>query len=223
MPGEESGAMGNVVLLTPTNQVQELQTILLDRKTDHSDFVFYADRLMRLVVEEALNQLPVTQVTVTTPTYCKYKGLEFARGNCGVSLCRSGEAMEIALRQCARSIRIAKILIGEEQKVLYARFTSDMSTRRVLLLYPILSTGQTVLKAISALKDNNVSEENIYLVTLFAHPSSVVRISHRYPLVTIVASKTSKAVPLNFAMKYFGTEKVMGGYSATFFFLFLLF
>ncbi|GMT00640.1 hypothetical protein PENTCL1PPCAC_22814, partial [Pristionchus entomophagus] len=202
----ESLGMKKLVLLTPTNQVQELQTILLDRTTEHARFVFYADRLMRLVVEEALNQLPVTQVTVTTPTHCKYKGLKFARGNTGVSLCRSGEAMEIALRQCARSIRICKMLIGDEQKVLYARFTGDMSTRRVLLLYPILSTGQTVLKAISALMENNVKEENIFLVTLFAAPSSVIRISHRYPLVTIVASKTSKAVPLNFAMKYFGTE-----------------
>ncbi|GMR52494.1 hypothetical protein PMAYCL1PPCAC_22689, partial [Pristionchus mayeri] len=206
MPEGECVGMKNLVLLAPTNQVQELQTILLDRKTEHSDFVFYADRLMRLVVEEALNQLPVTDVTVTTPTHCKYKGLEFARGNCGVSLCRSGEAMEIALRQCARSIRICKMLIGDEQKVLYARFTGDMCTRRVLLLYPILTTGQTVLKAISALMENNVLEENIYLVTLFAHPSSVGRISQRYPSVTIVATKASKAVPLNFAMKYFGTE-----------------
>ncbi|KAF8366622.1 hypothetical protein PRIPAC_84451 [Pristionchus pacificus] len=221
MPGGEALPMSKLVLLAPTNQVQELQTILLDRKTEHSDFVFYADRLMRLVVEEALNELPVTTVTVTTPTHCKYKGLEFARGNCGVSLCRSGEAMEIALRQCARSIRICKMLIGDEEKegslvesihlpchsqVLYARFTGDMCTRRVLLLYPILSTGQTVLKAISALMENNVKEENIYLVTLFAHPTSVTRISHRYPLITIVASKTEKAVPTNFAMKYFGTE-----------------
>ncbi|VDM56242.1 unnamed protein product [Angiostrongylus costaricensis] len=68
---------------------------------------------MRLVIEEALNKLPYTEVTITTPTHCQYKGIRFMRGNCGVSLCRSGEAMEFALRQCCRSIRICKMLIGK--------------------------------------------------------------------------------------------------------------
>ena len=44
------------------------------RTTDHSDFVFYADRLMRLVIEEGLNRLPYTEITVTTPTGCPYRG-----------------------------------------------------------------------------------------------------------------------------------------------------
>lgn len=46
---------------------------------------------------------------------------------------------------------IESIHLPCHSQVLYARFTGDMCTRRVLLLYPILSTGQTVLKAISAL------------------------------------------------------------------------
>ncbi len=35
---------------------------------------------------------------VTTPTGQSYKGLKFGRGNCGVSIVRSGEAMEKALQ-----------------------------------------------------------------------------------------------------------------------------
>ncbi|EYB87796.1 hypothetical protein Y032_0257g407 [Ancylostoma ceylanicum] len=64
---------GTLALLGETNQILELQTILKDRNTDHSDFVFYADRLMRLVIEEALNKLPYTEITITTPTHCQYK------------------------------------------------------------------------------------------------------------------------------------------------------
>ena len=33
-----------------------------------SDFKFVADRLIRMVIEEGLNQLPYTEVEVTTPT-----------------------------------------------------------------------------------------------------------------------------------------------------------
>lgn len=41
-------------------------------------------------------------------TYC---GVEFARGLCGVSVIRSGEAMEAALRECCQGIKIGKVLV----------------------------------------------------------------------------------------------------------------
>ena len=46
-----------------------------------------------------------------TPNGEKYNGLAFQKGSCGVSIIRSGEAMEQGLRDCCRSIRIGKILI----------------------------------------------------------------------------------------------------------------
>ena len=53
-----------------------------------------ADRLIRMVIEEGLNQLPHVPTQVVTPTGCKYEGLMYGKGNCGVSIVRSGEAME---------------------------------------------------------------------------------------------------------------------------------
>ncbi len=41
---------------------------LLCRNTERNDFVFYANRLIRLVMEEGLNQLPFEEVSVVTPT-----------------------------------------------------------------------------------------------------------------------------------------------------------
>ncbi len=41
----------------------------------------------------------------------KYVGVEFARGLCGVSVIRSGEAMEAALRECCQGIKMGKILV----------------------------------------------------------------------------------------------------------------
>jgi uracil phosphoribosyltransferase len=58
----------------------------LIRSIDNSEFVFCADRLIRLVIEEGLNQLPFLECVVTTPTGAKYNGIRFARGNCGVSV-----------------------------------------------------------------------------------------------------------------------------------------
>ena len=53
-----------------------------------------------------------------TPNGEKYNGLAFQKGSCGVSIIRSGEAMEQGLRDCCRSIRIGKILIQVKLKTL---------------------------------------------------------------------------------------------------------
>uniref|UniRef100_A0A914C9P3 Uracil phosphoribosyltransferase n=2 Tax=Acrobeloides nanus TaxID=290746 RepID=A0A914C9P3_9BILA len=198
--------MKQLVLLEQTDQVKELHTILRDKNTDHSEFLFTADRLMRLVIEEGLNRLPYTKCTVTTPTGCNYEGIKFARGNCGVSVCRSGEAMEGPLRQCCRSIRISKVLIGDDQQMLYARLMPDISRRRVLLLYPILSTGSTVIKAASILLENSVEEENIFLVSVFSTPQSIAQIHSQFPNITIITSEITCDIPFYFTTKYFGTD-----------------
>lgn len=132
--------------------------ISINRNTTRSDFKFYADRLIRLVIEESLNQLPYTNCSVVTPTGAIYDGLKYRSGNCGVSIVRSGEAMEQGLRDCCRSIRIGKILVESDAdthvaKVVYARFPDDIARRQVLLMYPIMSTGNTVVQVITLVFD----------------------------------------------------------------------
>lgn len=106
------------------------------RNTSRSDFKFFADRLIRLVIEDSLNQLPFTDCKVITPTGATYEGLKYRSGNCGVSIVRSGESMEQGLRDCCRSIRIGKILVESdadthEARVVYARFPEDIAQRHV--------------------------------------------------------------------------------------------
>lgn len=57
--------------------------LLSFRNTSRSDFVFNADRLIRLVVEEGLNQLPSVKCEILTPLNQVYHGLRFSKGNCG--------------------------------------------------------------------------------------------------------------------------------------------
>ncbi|XP_061193594.1 uracil phosphoribosyltransferase homolog [Saccostrea echinata] len=194
-----------------TDNVRELQTVLRDKSTSRGDFIFYADRLIRLVVEEGLNQLPYRSSEVTTPTGQVYSGLRYEKGNCGVSIMRSGEAMEQGLRDCCRSIRIGKILIQSDEdtheaKIVYAKLPPDIADRKVLLMYPILSTGNTVVKACAILTDHKVPEENIILLNLFTTPQAVRLVQNKYPEVTILTSEVHPVAPNHFGQKYFGTE-----------------
>lgn len=204
------------------------------RNTTRSDFKFYADRLIRLVIEESLNQLPYSDCSVETPTGAIYEGLKYRSGNCGVSIIRSGEAMEQGLRDCCRSIRIGKILVESDSdthvaRVVYARFPDDIARRQVLLMYPIMSTGNTVLqasliltsdstlmcfflsffaslKAVNVLKEHGVPESSIILSNLFCTPVAAKTVVTAFPKLKILTSELHPVAPNHFGQKYFGTD-----------------
>ncbi|XP_042663477.1 uracil phosphoribosyltransferase homolog [Tyto alba] len=95
---------------------------------------------------------------------------------------RSGEAMEQGLRDCCRSIRIGKILIQSDEetqraKVYYAKFPPDIYRRKVLLMYPILSTGNTVIEAVKVLVEHGVQPSVIILLSLFSTPHAAIFLS----------------------------------------------
>lgn len=58
----------SVFRLKPTAQLEALYTIIRNKSTSRGDFLFYSDRIIRLLVEESLNHLPVVPKTVETPT-----------------------------------------------------------------------------------------------------------------------------------------------------------
>ncbi|XP_020738136.1 uracil phosphoribosyltransferase homolog isoform X1 [Odocoileus virginianus] len=209
---EISRQIGAQLKLLPMNdQIRELQTIIRDKTASRGDFMFSADRLIRLVVEEGLNQLPYKECMVTTPTGYKYEGVKFEKGNCGVSIMRSGEAMEQGLRDCCRSIRIGKILIQSDEetqraKVYYAKFPPDIYRRKVLLMYPILSTGNTVIEAVKVLIEHGVQPSVIILLSLFSTPHGAKSIIQEFPEITILTTEVHPVAPTHFGQKYFGTD-----------------
>ncbi|KAL5718047.1 uridine/cytidine kinase [Ranunculus cassubicifolius] len=208
----------NVYVIQSTLQIHEMLTRIRDARTTKSDFVFYADRLIRLVVEQGLGHLPFTEKQIITPTGHVYTGVSFCRSLCGVSIIRSGESMENALRACCKGIKIGKILIYGEQnnnrQLIYERLPADISSRRVLLLDPILATGNSAVKAISLLISKGVSESNIMFLNLIASPEGIHTVCKQYPMLTLITSeidisldKDSHVIPGvgEFADRYFGT------------------
>ncbi|PAA82340.1 hypothetical protein BOX15_Mlig007839g3 [Macrostomum lignano] len=213
---EPVGSVGNIRVLRATSQLKELHTLLRDKDTSRSDFVFYADRLIRLVVEEALNCLPYEPLSVVTPGGHKYDGLRYTRGNCGVSVMRSGEAMEKGLRDCCRAIRIGKMLIqldnehadsSAQPEPVYVKLPPGIQQRRVLLMYPVLGDGRVAAKALQLLvQDYAIPESSIFLLNLFSTKLGVDAVLSAFPNVTVLTSELHDLVPYHFCAKYFGTD-----------------
>ena len=53
----------NVIILPQTNQLIALLTICRDKNTSRADFIFYANRIIRLLVEEGLIGLENFQIS----------------------------------------------------------------------------------------------------------------------------------------------------------------
>ncbi|CAF0795858.1 unnamed protein product [Rotaria sp. Silwood1] len=200
----------NVYIMKSNNQLRELHTLLRDRTTCRSDFKFYADRLIRLTVEAALDQLPYIPCEIITPTGHSFNGLRHEKGTLCVSLMRSGEAMEKGIRECCRSIRIGKILINEGQ-VIYAKLPADTHRRRILVTYPVITTGSTVLTGLEVLlTEYQCKQSNIILITLFATHDGLKQIYERYPDIKIVVSEINEIAPNHFGQKYFEDNHLTG-------------
>uniref|UniRef100_A0A2K6T2Z8 Uracil phosphoribosyltransferase homolog n=1 Tax=Saimiri boliviensis boliviensis TaxID=39432 RepID=A0A2K6T2Z8_SAIBB len=130
---ELSRQIGAQLKLLPMNdQIRELQTIIRDKTASRGDFMFSADRLIRLVVEEGLNQLPYKECMVTTPTGYKYEGVKFEKGNCGVSIMRSGTGNTV--------IEAVKVLIehGVQPSViiLLSLFSTPHGAKSIIQEFP---------------------------------------------------------------------------------------
>jgi len=198
------------MLMQSNDQIRELQTVLRDKVTTRGNFKFYADRLIRLVVEEGLNQLPTEKMDVGTPTGHTFHGIRYLKGNCGVSIVRSGESMEQGLRDCCRSIRIGKILIESDEnnhaRVLYTKFPKDIAERKILLLYPIMSTGLAVIESVKVLLNHGVREDNLILLNLFSSPRAAKVINKTFPKMFVLTSDINSVCPNHFGQRYFGTD-----------------
>lgn len=183
----------NVTILPQTPQLIALLTIIRDKTTERGDFIFYSNRIIRLLVEEGLNHLPTVEHTVTTPVGRSYAGLMFQGKICGVSIMRAGEAMEQGLRDCCRSVRIGKILIQRDEetampKLFYDKLPEDIADRWVLLLDPMFATGGSAIMAVEVLISRGVPEERILFLNLIASPEGIHNFATKFPRLRVVTA-----------------------------------
>ncbi|KAK8608655.1 hypothetical protein V6N13_024072 [Hibiscus sabdariffa] len=171
----------NAYIIQSTFQITGMHTLIRDREISKHDFVFYSDRLIPLVVEHGLGHLPFTEKQVITPTGSMYTGVDFCKKLCGVSIVRRLQFSVLfflyllerfSLRACCKGIKIGKILIhrdGDDGKqLIYEKLPKDISERHVLLLDPVLATGNSANHAIELLIQKGVPESHIIFLNLIS-------------------------------------------------------
>ncbi|XP_061626218.1 uridine-cytidine kinase-like 1a isoform X2 [Phyllopteryx taeniolatus] len=208
-------------VLESSPQVRGLHTIIRNKETSRDEFIFYSKRLMRLLIEHALTFLPSQPCKVHTPQGHEYEGHRYAgKGITGVSILRAGETMEPALRAVCKDVRIGKILIqtnldSGEPELHYLRLPKDISEDHVILMDSTVSTGAAAMMAVRVLRDHEVPEEKILLVSLLMAELGVHSVAYAFPKVKIITTAVDKRLDDSlhvipgigdFGDRYFGTD-----------------
>lgn len=209
-------------LLPQTKALRAMHAAIRDRYASQSTFVHYSRRIMRLLIEQALDLLPYEDVTSETPAGAIYHGCKLRHQVCGVSVLRAGDSMEAELRDVYPDAPIGKILIQRDKETLqpefyFANLPDDISERQVLLLDPMLATGGTAVEAISTLQMYGVNPKNIVFVTLLSVADGLSKVHAAFPDVRVVTSSIEEELNSNaymlpgigdFGDRYFGTYTI---------------
>ncbi|KRZ78850.1 Uridine-cytidine kinase-like 1, partial [Trichinella papuae] len=208
-------------VLKQTPQIRGLHSLIRNKNAPRSEFIFYSNRLMRLLIEHALSLLPFSDCNVECPSGLIYAGKRRkARLICGVSILRAGETMETALREVLKDCIISKILIqtnpeSMEPELYYLTLPKEISSYNILLMDATVATGAAAMMAIRILLDHDVPEENITLLALLMAETGVQSVAYAFPKVRLVTTAVDKQLSPNyhiipgignFGDRYFGTE-----------------
>lgn len=188
----------NLTVHPQTNQLKGIFTILRDRTTSRQDFVFFTDRLSTLLVEYALSLLPHVPKTVVTPVGVEAHGQKLnAQMVCGVTIMRSGGALERGFRRVINDVPIGSLLIQSDSsgEALLLQVMLPLCVRRrhlagdawVFLLDAQIGTAAAAFMSVRILLDHGVREDHIVFVTfLVARGGGVSVLRRAFPGVKIV-------------------------------------
>ena len=171
--------------------VQHKLSYLRDKSTPTVHFRKLVNEVTLLLTYEATKDLPTEDVDVETP-------LELARfsriSGKKVAVCpilRAGVGMLDGVLSLISSARVGFIGMYRDEATLeaveyYLKLPQDVAERDVILLDPMLATGNSTAAAIRRVKEAGAT--SVRLIAIIAAPEGIERITAAHPDVRIVVA-----------------------------------
>jgi len=177
--------------------VQHKLGLLRDSHTNTADFRRLVNELTLLLTYEATKDLATEEVEVETP-------LERARvpriSGKKVAVCpilRAGVGMLDGVLSLVSGARVGFIGLYRDEETLeaveyYVKLPSDVAERDVILLDPMLATGNSTASAIATVK--RAGATSVRLIAIIAAPEGLDRIFSEHPDVRIVVAAIDRGL-----------------------------
>jgi uracil phosphoribosyltransferase len=146
---------------------------------------------------EATRDLPVEETEIETPLERARLPVLAGKKLCLVSILRAGNGLLDGILELVPSARVGHIGLYREPRTLqaieyYLKLPDDLSERDVILVDPMLATGNSAVAAISRLIE--LRARSIKFVCLVAAPEGVAHVHGVFPDVTIVAAALDRCL-----------------------------
>jgi uracil phosphoribosyltransferase len=117
---------------------------------------------------------------------------------------------------CASHAPLPPSTLPLSPQLFYVKLPADIANRTVLLVDPMLATGQSASLAIRELAARGVPEERILFLNVVACPEGLAVLAARHPAVRVVTAAVDEGLNAqkyivpglgDFGDRYFGTEE----------------
>jgi len=168
--------------------IQHKLTILRDVRTGSKQFRELIEEIAMLMCYEALRDLPLEQVPVTTPL-CSTTGSSLAgRKLAVVPILRAGLGMVGGILALVPSARVGHIGLYRNHDTLqpqeyYCKLPEKLDERTVILLDPMLATGGSAVAAVDFIKQKGCRD--IRFMSIIAAPQGITRLATAHPDIAI--------------------------------------
>ena len=171
--------------------------LLRDRTTSTADFRRLVNELTLLLTYEATKELATEEVEVETPleraTVQRISGKKVAV----CPILRAGMGMLDGVLSLIAGARVGFIGLYRDEETLeaieyYVKLPQDVAERDVIVLDPMLATGNSTTAAINTIKRAGAS--SIVLVSIIAAPEGIERLESAHPDVRIVVAEIDRGL-----------------------------
>jgi uracil phosphoribosyltransferase len=163
-------------------------TLMRDKHTPSAVFRQLLKEISLLLAYEVLRDLPITTQSIETPLGPMEAPILEGKKLVIVSILRAGNGLLDGMLDLVPSARVGHIGLYRDPETLqaieyYLKLPEDVAERRVILVDPMLATGNSVSAAVSRLKEHGVKD--IRFVSLLSAPEGVKHLSDAHPDVRI--------------------------------------
>lgn len=178
----------NQVIVIDHPLVQHKLSVMRSKDTNTNDFRNLIREISTLMGYEILRDLPVEEVEIETPLEKMKTKMLAGKKLCIVPILRAGTGFLDGLLQLVPLARVGHIGLYRDPETLipveyYKKFPDDMPNRRVIVVDPMLATGNSAVAAVERVKDAEATD--IKFMCLIAAPEGIRTFHEAHPDVPI--------------------------------------
>ena len=168
--------------------VQHKLTLMRDKTTSTKGFRQLLREIATLLCYEVTSDLSLDPVQIETPLMPMQSQVLSGKKLVFAPILRAGMGLIEGMLDLVPSARIAHIGLYRDPDSLtaveyYFKAPSDLSERLVIVVDPMLATGNTAVAAVDRLKEHGATE--LRLVCLLATPVGIANLHSRHPEVRV--------------------------------------